>query len=177
MATLHRPANVDAPETAARLVAALRDAAARIPIVLPLHPRGRDSLTRAGIGRSRGSASIDPLGYIDFLALVRGASVVITDSGGIQEETTVLDVPVPDLASEHGAARSRSAMEQPPRDARELGDAVDSALRGDLKRRGDGPPLWDGHAGERIADILLADPDRGVAEPDIVRSGRSRARL
>jgi UDP-N-acetylglucosamine 2-epimerase (non-hydrolysing) len=165
VATLHRPANVDAPETAARLVAALRDAATRIPIVLPLHPRGRDSLTRAGIADIPALRVIDPLGYIDFLALVRGARVVITDSGGIQEETTVLDVPCLTLRPNterpitisHGTNRLVTPAE--------LGDAVDSALRGDLKRRGDGPALWDGHAGERIADVLLADPDRRVAAP------------
>jgi UDP-N-acetylglucosamine 2-epimerase (non-hydrolysing) len=165
VATLHRPANVDSPEAAARLVASLRDAAARIPIVLPLHPRGRESLGRAGINQVPDLRVIDPLGYIDFLALVRGARVVITDSGGIQEETTVLDVPCltlrPNTERPITISHGTNRLVKPE----ELGGAVDSALRGDLTRRGDGPPLWDGHAGERIADILLADPTGQGAEP------------
>ena len=95
MATLHRPANVDSPE-AARGARATRSRVAteRLPVVLPLHPRGRATLGQAGIGDVSGTCSVvDPLGYLDFLSLVRGAAAVITDSGGIQEETTVLDVP------------------------------------------------------------------------------------
>jgi UDP-N-acetylglucosamine 2-epimerase (non-hydrolysing) len=96
---------------------------------------------------------------------VRGAKVVITDSGGIQEETTVLDVPCltlrPNTERPITISHGTNRLVQPA----ELGGAVDSALRGDLKRRGDGPPLWDGHAGERIADILLADPNGQVPEP------------
>ncbi len=164
VATLHRPANVDAPDTAARLVAALRDAAVRIPIVLPLHPRGRESLRRAGINQVPSLRVIDPLGYIDFIALVRGARLVITDSGGIQEETTVLDVPCltlrPNTERPITISHGTNRLVKPE----ELGSAVESALRGDLKRRGDGPPLWDGHAGERIAGILLADLHGQVAQ-------------
>jgi UDP-N-acetylglucosamine 2-epimerase (non-hydrolysing) len=157
VATLHRPANVDAPETAERLVDALRTAATRLPIVLPLHPRGRESLTRAGIGGVAGLRVIEPLGYLEFLGLVRGARVVITDSGGIQEETTVLDVPCltlrPNTERPITISRGTNRLIAPT----ELGTAVDAALRGELRRSGDGPPLWDGHAGERIAAILLAD--------------------
>src|SRR5690242_1307374 len=90
VATLHRPANVDTPEAAARLVTAIGELAARIPVVLPLHPRGRVTLGAAGLHELPEVMVVDPLGYLDFLSLVRGAALVVTDSGGIQEETTVL---------------------------------------------------------------------------------------
>ena len=67
--------------------------AARLPVVLPLHPRGRATLTAAGLLDVPGITVVDPLGYLDFLSLVRGAAVVVTDSGGIQEETTILGIP------------------------------------------------------------------------------------
>lgn len=155
VATLHRPANVDTPEAAARLVAALRDVGERLPVVFPVHPRGRQMLERVGLLDVSGILVIEPLGYLDFLSLVRGAAVVVTDSGGIQEETTVLDVPCLTLRPNterpititHGTNRLVTPEE--------LGMAVDAALRGELARHGDGPPLWDGHAGERIAALLL----------------------
>ena len=155
VATVHRPANVDTPEAAGRLVAALRDLGERLPVVLPLHPRGRTVLEAAGLVNLPGVRVIDPLGYLDFLSLVRGAALVVTDSGGIQEETTVLGVPCLTLRPNterpitisHGTNRLVSPGE--------LGAAADEALRGRAARRAtDGPPLWDGHAGERIAAIL-----------------------
>lgn len=93
VATLHRPANVDTPQAAARLVDALRALAQRLPVVLPLHPRGRVTLGAAGLMDVPGIQVVDPLGYLEFLSLVRGAALVVTDSGGIQEETTVLRIP------------------------------------------------------------------------------------
>jgi UDP-N-acetylglucosamine 2-epimerase (non-hydrolysing) len=156
VATLHRPANVDTPGAAGRLVAALRDAARRIPVVLPLHPRGRASLAAAGLEEVPGLRVVEPLGYLEFLSLVRGASLVITDSGGIQEETTVLRIPCLTLRPNterpitisHGTNRLVA-----PED---LGSGVDAALRGDIVAPPDGPPLWDGHAGERIAELITA---------------------
>lgn len=155
VATVHRPANVDTPEAAARLVAALRELAARVPVVLPLHPRGRATLGAAGLGAVPGLRVVDPLGYLDFLSLVRGAALVVTDSGGIQEETTVLRVPCLTLRPNterpitisHGTNRLVA-----PED---LGRMVDAALAGDITAPAEGPPLWDGHAGGRIADILV----------------------
>jgi len=112
-------------------------------------------LEAAGLVNLPGVRVIDPLGYLDFLSLVRGAALVVTDSGGIQEETTVLGVPCLTLRPNterpitisHGTNRLVSPGE--------LGAAADEALRGRAARRAtDGPPLWDGHAGERIAAIL-----------------------
>ena len=93
VATMHRPANVDEPEQAARIAAMLRGVSELVTLVVPLHPRGRPTLEAAGLVAGDRLRIVDPLGYVDFLSLVRGAALVVTDSGGIQEETTVLGVP------------------------------------------------------------------------------------
>jgi UDP-N-acetylglucosamine 2-epimerase (non-hydrolysing) len=160
VATLHRPANVDTPEAAATLVAALRQATLRLPIVLPLHPRGRRMLTDAGLDEVAGLSVVDPLGYVDFLSLVRGAAAVITDSGGIQEETTVLDVPCLTLRPNTERPITLTAGTNRLVTPETLAEALDGALAGAQARPGDGPPGWDGHAGERIAAVLL---ERGSA--------------
>ncbi|CAN5608255.1 UDP-N-acetylglucosamine 2-epimerase (non-hydrolyzing) [soil metagenome] len=154
VATLHRPANVDTLEAAAALVGALREATSRLTVVLPLHPRGRATLGEAGIAEVRGLRVIEPLGYLDFLSLVRGAAAVITDSGGIQEETTVLDVPCLTLRANTERPITLTAGTNRLVTPDGLGAALDAALAGELRRSGDGPPLWDGHAGERIAAEL-----------------------
>jgi UDP-N-acetylglucosamine 2-epimerase (non-hydrolysing) len=154
VATLHRPANVDTPASADAIVGALREAAARLGVVLPLHPRGRATLAAAGIGDVPGLRVIEPLGYLDFLSLVRGAAAVITDSGGIQEETTVLDVPCLTLRPNTERPITLTAGTNRLVTPEGLGPALDAALAGKLRRLGDGPPLWDGHAGERIAAEL-----------------------
>ena len=156
VATLHRPANVDSPAAAARLVAALREATARLPIVLPLHPRGRRTLSAAGLTEVPGLTITDPLGYIDFISLIRGAAAVITDSGGIQEETTVLDVPCLTLRPNTERPITLTAGTNRLVEPQDLGLALDAALAGAQARPGDGPPGWDGHAGERIASVLAA---------------------
>jgi len=103
LATLHRPANVDEPAALSRLLSALAEVAAQIPVVFPIHPRTRSRLP-AGF-EARGLKLVEPLGYLDFLALTADARLVMTDSGGIQEETTALGRPLPDDAREHRAAR------------------------------------------------------------------------
>ena len=156
VATLHRPANVDTAEAASALVGALRTATERLPLVLPLHPRGRARLEEAGLGQVPDLHVVDPLGYVDFLSLVRGAAVVITDSGGIQEETTVLDVPCLTLRPNTERPITLTAGTNRLVSPGGLGDALDGALAGAQKRIGAGPPGWDGHAGERIAAHLLS---------------------
>ena len=154
MATLHRPGNVDDPADVAELVKVLHAVADQLTVVLPLHPRGRLGLERAGLLAHPGIRVVDPLGYVEFLGLVRGASVVVTDSGGVQEETTVLGVPCLTLRPNterpvtitHGTNRLVTRADLPY--------AVGEAL---VAPRGGGqvPPLWDGQAGQRIADVLL----------------------
>lgn len=154
VATLHRPANVDDPLTARTVVVALAEVAAALPVVVPLHPRGRRSLRRAGLDEAAGVRVVDPLGYIDFLSLVRGARLVVTDSGGIQEETTVLDVPCLTLRPNterpititHGTNRLVTAGDV----AKQAAAILDGAVR----FPGGRPPLWDGRAGHRIADVI-----------------------
>ena len=155
VATLHRPANVDTPEAAARLVAMIDGVAQLVPLVLPLHPRGRPTLEAAGLRASERLLVVDPLGYVDFISLVRGAALVLTDSGGIQEETTILRVPCltvrPNterpITITHGTNRLVTPEEVVP-----LVRAVLDA--GGVDAPAEGPPLWDGHAGERIAAIV-----------------------
>jgi UDP-N-acetylglucosamine 2-epimerase (non-hydrolysing) len=156
VATLHRPANVDGPASARRLVGMLDGVAAQLPVVLPLHPRGRASLEAAALGELAGVRVIEPLGYLDFISLVRGAAVVVTDSGGIQEETTILGVPCltvrPNterpITISHGTNRLVTPEDAPA--------AVARILAGTFVRPAEPPPLWDGHAGERIAGVIAA---------------------
>ena len=96
LATLHRPENVDRPERLAGMLRALAQVAEDVPIVLPLHPRTQERVERDGLGSLVSSSGIrvtDPAGYLDFLGLMADAALVLTDSGGVQEETTVLGVP------------------------------------------------------------------------------------
>jgi UDP-N-acetylglucosamine 2-epimerase (non-hydrolysing) len=154
VATLHRPGNVDDPESAGELVALLHSAASRADIVLPLHPRGRAVLEALGLDDHPRMHVVEPLGYLDFMGLVRGSRAVITDSGGVQEETTVLGIPCLTLRPNterpvtitHGSNRLATPATLLP--------LLDQALAGDVDttRR---PPLWDGHAGERIAEVIV----------------------
>jgi UDP-N-acetylglucosamine 2-epimerase (non-hydrolysing) len=161
VATLHRPANVDHDDALADLVTALRATADQVPLVLPVHPRSRDGLTRAGLFDHPQVHGIEPLGYLEFLSLVVGSRLVVTDSGGIQEETTVLGVPCLTLRPNterpvtitHGTNRLVTAAGLPADVAEVL-----AAGRPDTWPV---PPLWDGHAGERIADAV----ERFLAHP------------
>jgi len=154
VATLHRPGNVDAPRDARRLVYALGELAALLPTVLPLHPRGRASLEVAGLTASERLRVIEPLGYVDFLSLVRGAALVLTDSGGIQEETTILGIPCltvrPNTERPITISHGTNRLVTPD----EVGGAAASILAGGIDWPPERPPLWDGRAGPRIARIL-----------------------
>ena len=126
-----------------------------LPVVFPVHPRTAHALERAGIAAPPGVRLLDPVGYVEFLSLVAGSAAVVTDSGGIQEETTYLGVPCFTL---------RDNTERPV--TIELGTNVLLGLRAGADRGGPGPapragrratacrPGWDGHAAERIRDVL-----------------------
>jgi len=154
VATLHRPANVDSPAAARRIVGTLNGLAELVPLVLPLHPRGRPTLAAAGLAASDRLRIVEPLGYLDFISLVRGAVLVMTDSGGIQEETTILGVPCltvrPNterpITITHGTNRLVTPEEVVPLARHVLADGIAVPA--------EGPPLWDGHAGERIATVI-----------------------
>jgi UDP-N-acetylglucosamine 2-epimerase (non-hydrolysing) len=155
VATLHRPANVDGPVQAAELVKALHASADLVRIVMPLHPRGRHQLQAAGLLSHPNITVVDPLGYGEFLGLVRGAVAAVTDSGGVQEETTILGIPCLTLRANterpvtitHGTNRLVSV--------RSLPSVLAEVLSDPMPQRADNPPLWDGKAGQRIANVLL----------------------
>jgi UDP-N-acetylglucosamine 2-epimerase (non-hydrolysing) len=154
VATLHRPGNVDDPANVAHLVEVLHRVADQAPVVLPLHPRGRERLFEAGLRPSETMVITDPLGYLEFLSLVSGAAAVITDSGGVQEETTFLGVPC--LTLRPNTERPVTITDGTNRLVT-LSD-VESHLA-ELLAAGRPvswpvPPLWDGRAGERIARVL-----------------------
>jgi UDP-N-acetylglucosamine 2-epimerase (non-hydrolysing) len=164
VATLHRPANVDSDAAAKALVDMLQAVAARLPVVLPLHPRGRGTLARAGLLSIPGLRVVEPLGYVAFLSLVRGATLVVTDSGGIQEETTILGVPCLTVRpnTERPITISHGTNRLAPPDAvvggvAGIGARPAGGPRGSARPGAGGPPLWDGHAGDRIAEILLRE--------------------
>ena len=153
VATLHRPANVDSADRARELVSALHEVAAELDVIIPLHPRGRATLEAAGLLDSPRVRVIDPLGYLEFMSLVRGASAVVTDSGGVQEETTLLRVPCLTLRpnTERPITVTSGSNRLITRD--ELAAAVLKACD-DGPYTGELPPLWDGHAGPRIARVI-----------------------
>ena len=156
LATIHRPSNVDDPVVAKRIVAGLTNVAARLPIVVPLHPRGRATLAKAGLMDAPGITVLDPLGYLDFMALMAGAALVLTDSGGIQEETTVLGIPCLTLRqnTERPITVTMGTNELVGTDPTRIVEAADRFLTNPPEGRT--PPLWDGSAGRRIAEILVS---------------------
>jgi UDP-N-acetylglucosamine 2-epimerase (non-hydrolysing) len=161
--TLHRPSNVDDRETFSRILDALEQIANRVPIIFPVHPRTRARIDEFGftelVERTANLRLIEPLGYLDFLRLYSGSRLVLTDSGGIQEETTALGIPCLTLRenterpitvemgtntivgtnTERITRAALAALDAPP-------DKGQTRI----------PPLWDGHTADRILDALLA---------------------
>jgi UDP-N-acetylglucosamine 2-epimerase (non-hydrolysing) len=154
VATLHRPANVDDENDALELVKALHAVADQVEVVLPLHPRGRDRLQAAGLFHHPRVRVIEPLGYVEFLGLVNGARLAVTDSGGVQEETTVLGVPCLTIRpnTERPATITHGTNRLVTRER--LAEEVERCLVAGRPGSWPTPPLWDGHAGERIAAII-----------------------
>jgi len=155
LVTLHRPANVDDSRVLKGILQSLLDINQHLDIVFPVHPRTRQQITKFGIDVNR-LHLLEPVPYIEFLALQRRATMVITDSGGIQEETTYLNVPCITLRNntERPITVTMGTNVLVGQDNRSLQAEVSKVLDG-KRRPGMVPPLWDGHAGERIADILL----------------------
>jgi UDP-N-acetylglucosamine 2-epimerase (non-hydrolysing) len=156
--TLHRPANVDQAETLGPLLAVLRDISERLPLVLALHPRTRANIERFGLHREVSGqriAVLPPQGYLEMLGLMAGATLVLTDSGGVQEETTALGVPCLTLRenTERPITVEQGTNTLVGRDRGAIERAVAQVLSGEGKR-GRVPELWDGRAAERIAAHL-----------------------
>ena len=154
LVTLHRPGNVDDPERTKAIVHALAEVSRQIPVVFPIHPRGRGALGDAGLFDIDGLIPSEPLGYLAFTSLMSDARVVITDSGGIQEETTMLDVPCLTIRpnTERPITISHGTNQLVEPDA--VAASVRSILTGNREFPTQRPPLWDGHAGERAAAII-----------------------
>lgn len=161
LVTLHRPTNVDDPAALDALMGALGQIAQSLPVIFPAHPRTSARLSSEDV--PRGVRLIEPAGYLDFLALQAGARLVLTDSGGVQEETAALGVPC--LTVRDATERPTTVTEGTNRViGTDPGAVVDEARRvlddPPAPRR---PQLWDGHAGERVADSLLAVLGQGPA--------------
>jgi len=113
LVTLHRPSNVDEPETLREIMLALNDIAQEVSVIFPAHPRARQRIAEFGFGHLDFDFQLlEPLGYLDFLALMCHAALVITDSGGIQEETTYLGVPFDKPFGRVHPERSRGAQDK-----------------------------------------------------------------
>jgi len=152
--TLHRPANVDDPAVLLALMEALDTVSADLPLVFPVHPRTRGRLADAGY---RGPVRLlEPQGYLHFLALQAGAALVLTDSGGVQEETTMLGVPCLTLRdnTERPITIEHGTNQLVGRDPQRIIAAARHVLAHGVPARR--PPLWDGHAADRIAEVLVA---------------------
>lgn len=163
--TLHRPANVDERPAFEAILDALEEIAADLPVVYPMHPRSVKTLQAVGLGdRARsiqGLMLTGPLGYLDFIALEAQARFVLTDSGGVQEETTVLGVPCltlrPNTERPVTITHGTNRLVGTGRDA--IVDAASALVGGDLPAPAGPPELWDGRAAERIADVLEKGKD------------------
>jgi UDP-N-acetylglucosamine 2-epimerase (non-hydrolysing) len=155
--TLHRPANVDCPDRLALILGAINSVADHIPIIFPVHPRTSRKLD--GLQLHPGVRTVEPMSYLPFLGLIARSRMVLTDSGGIQEETTVLGVP---------CLTMRANTERPI--TCEIGTNVlvgtdphrivaeANSLLGRKTLSGRIPEKWDGRAAERIVDIILDEP-------------------
>jgi UDP-N-acetylglucosamine 2-epimerase (non-hydrolysing) len=160
--TLHRPSNVDDPAVLRGILSALARLSRRLPLVFPIHPRTRKNIESFGLNHADEWSSdfrlVEPLGYLDFLRLYSGARIVLTDSGGIQEETTALGIPC--LTLRENTERpvtvelgtNRVVGTNPERIVSEALAALNSARSEEPPRV---PPLWDGRTAERILDALL----------------------
>jgi UDP-N-acetylglucosamine 2-epimerase (non-hydrolysing) len=161
LVTLHRPSNVDSDDNLRRILLAMEVLQTRVPVIFPTHPRTQQRLARESLrgllARLPNVQFLEPLGYCDFMRLVRHAAFVLTDSGGIQEETTYLNVPC--LTARRNTERpvtvdcGTSVL---------VGNHTETIVREALRVLDDGgksshiPPLWDGHAAERISAVIAA---------------------
>ena len=153
--TLHRPSNVDSVRTLEELLSAIDAVAEDLLVIFPVHPRTQDRLREARAKHHPRLKLIPPIGYLDFLCLLGHARLVLTDSGGIQEETTALGVPCLTLRenTERPITITEGTNQLVGRDPAKIVEAAREILAGRAKR-GQIPQLWDGHAAERIVEIL-----------------------
>ncbi len=159
LVTLHRPSNVDDVDWLRSLMDMFREISREVPILFPVHPRTRGRMAEAGIELSGCGSNLqilDPAPYLEFLALQTKAAAVITDSGGIQEETTFLGIPCLTVRenTERPITVTMGTNTLVGRDIDRLRTELEAVLAGQIKH-GSVPPLWDGRAAERIAQIMV----------------------
>jgi UDP-N-acetylglucosamine 2-epimerase (non-hydrolysing) len=183
--TLHRPSNVDAPETLGGILKAVQELTKELPILFPCHVRTRERLRMQGFAASsaangdggprsgHGLEILDPLGYLEFLSLMSEARLVLTDSGGIQEETTVLGIPCLTLRenTERPVTIEQGSNVLVGNGPERIVGAALKALQGD-GNHGRIPDLWDGHAAERIAMVLERRFVSTAGRVDVARAVR-----
>jgi UDP-N-acetylglucosamine 2-epimerase (non-hydrolysing) len=157
LVTLHRPSNVDDPAVLAELIDALTEVARKVPLLFPVHPRTIGKLDALGRDlEGAGLRLLPPLAYPDFVALMSRAAVILTDSGGIQEEAMVLGTPCLTLREETERPVTLGGSNEV------VGTSRDAIVGAAMRRLDEGrcdpvrPPLWDGHAAERVLDVLSA---------------------
>jgi UDP-N-acetylglucosamine 2-epimerase (non-hydrolysing) len=173
--TLHRPSNVDEAAPLAEIIQALEQISSRLPVIFPVHPRTRKMIAELGfgsrLGKTNGLKLIDPVGYLDFLALLRDARLVLTDSGGIQEETTVLGVPCVTLRenTERPITIELGTNTLAGHDSAKIVAAAYRALDDQTTRTPRDIPRWDGRTADRILDALWQASEG-------VRSGEGQVR-
>ena len=163
--TLHRPSNVDSTETLRRLLGAIEEVADHLPVVFPVHPRTQQKLNAVRNKQHPQLRMVPPIGYLDFLCLLSQARLVLTDSGGIQEETTALGVPCLTLRenTERPVTVTEGTNQIVGQDPARIVAAARELLAGQPEA-GRVPQLWDGHAAERIVAILLREWQSGTRE-------------
>lgn len=158
LVTLHRPSNVDDPQILAGILEALTTISRQVAVLFPVHPRTRKAITAYGLQPASGDLRlIEPLSYLDFVALEAHAALVLTDSGGVQEETTFLGVPC--LTARPNTERpitiTAGTNELVASEREVLLEAMQRRL-GEPRRAAAPPPLWDGHAAERIVEVFAS---------------------
>jgi UDP-N-acetylglucosamine 2-epimerase (non-hydrolysing) len=162
--TLHRPSNVDSTEKLSQLLGAVDAVAAEAPVIFPVHPRTRQRITEGGIQHHPQLRMIAPVGYLDFLCLMSKAALVLTDSGGIQEETTALGIPC--LTLRENTERPVTISDGTNLLVGTAPAKIVAVARDVLAGKSKGgriPPMWDGQAAKRIVEALLRVVPRGNA--------------
>jgi UDP-N-acetylglucosamine 2-epimerase (non-hydrolysing) len=165
--TLHRPSNVDDPVTLLRLLNLFGDLSSKLPIVFPVHPRTRKHMEIIGYNPPATFRLVEPVDYLDSLCLQKQSKMVLTDSGGIQEETSCLGIPCLTLRpnTERPVTVELGTSTIVGNDQIQIMNAFEQVLSGTYKQ-GQRIPLWDGHTAERVADCLL----------ELLQSGRIAAK-
>jgi UDP-N-acetylglucosamine 2-epimerase (non-hydrolysing) len=160
LVTLHRPSNVDDEENFVPIMSALQEIQDHLPVIFPIHPRTRKNIDSFGMAKEVSDLKnlylTEPLGYLDFIKLQKYCKFVLTDSGGLQEESTYMGVPCLTVRenTERPVTVTMGTNEIVGTDPAKIIDATKRILSGNWKT-GEIPPLWDGNAAERIVEILV----------------------